>query len=831
MNGHLTTARVPAATPAPAAPRAVTLAPFALVRVAALPYQALLDLAAPSATAACDRYLAAWTRMSTLQPPLEDALHRAVPSATPEDRRLLVTLKRDVHNTRHPRTAVGTLEALAARLPREDAEVLKAWLAADRASRDARADLEVSYDAGVRLHTRVRLHELVMQEDFLRPLVLASPELYRHVVAAGPARSHDPASTKAERSLLAYVLRAGAKTSPFSSFMHHALIELDPADASPLPLLSRRDRTARSYLNRGALASLGEAAAREPSLRGEPLMSNPSLSVLGDGCVELSVPTYVPFARRLWRVEQPRRLRLHPRLGEHLRALPAELPFAQLGAELAACGLAPEAAGALAEKLVLAGVASPRRTEDAFVERPGAELLGRLADARCPDAAAASAAIDALTGLADAFCQLSAEARAVALDEARRLYRIASTSLSGGRSDGAPDADALNLILEDAHLAGPCSRAGSALTALLGEVGAALAPHVVERPEFAALRNAFLARFGVGGTSDDLVGFMRAQAPVPTDPATPPAAERRPRPAAGPGLPISVFVQVATPASGPVAVINQVHSGCGVLSARYGFGEDAFPRALRAGLRRWIHAVKAPREPVDVPLCGECNPLQAHPRLTERVLVWPGEPTSDPRALLARDVVLRHDPLSDTLELLDRAGKPLAPVYLGATVLTAASGPPYWLTVLAQPYEIERPGALLMPPPDTRGDVLQVPARVHGRVVLQRATTWLRGRRICEQWLRGAGPERLLAVAADCAALGVPRIVFARPAVEAAPRGDRHKPIWVDTRNPFSLDLLGRLAATSEWVALSEPYPAPQESWPRFDDGARATELLVEMVL
>jgi hypothetical protein len=94
-------------------------------------------------------------------------------------------------------------------------------------------------------------------------------------------------------------------------------------------------------------------------------------------------------------------------------------------------------------------------------------------------------------------------------------------------------------------------------------------------------------------------------------------------------------------------------------------------------MRRWLRSVYAPAEPIDVPLSGHCNDLQTHPRLTRRILAWPGEPirSDRPDVLSVNDVVLRLNAATGLLELLDPERRVIAPVYLAECFRYRPGGP------------------------------------------------------------------------------------------------------------------------------------------------------------
>jgi hypothetical protein len=282
-----------------------------------------------------------------------------------------------------------------------------------------------------------------------------------------------------------------------------------------------------------------------------------------------------------------------------------------------------------------------------------------------------------------------------------------------------------------------------------------------------------------------------------------------------------------------LVVLNQVFPGCGWLSARHALGEGEYHRQLSDRLAEWIAEIYAPNEPVDIMLSGDCNGLQAHPRFTRRVLQWHIEPSADVdgRAIPIAAVFLHHAVDSGLLEMLDAEGRRVAPIYLGTTVPHPAWGTEFWLTTLGIPYRIRRRMEEIMPPSETGADVLALPERRVGRVILSRRAWWMTSARVRRLWYRRGGAARLLDVATDCAALAVPRRLFVRAArAPTHATNDDHKPLWIDTRNPFCLDVLFPLLRRTRWLLLTEALPE-FPVWPKLSEQVHASELLVEMVL
>src|SRR5262249_16758168 len=136
-------------------------------------------------------------------------------------------------------------------------------------------------------------------------------------------------ATKLERALLLYAARAAAKTSPFSVFMHQAVVEIaDSAD--PLPQPDPADRDSRACVNRSLLFRLHQGAAAGAGDGGGGSPPNPSIPWQASGRLEALVPEHVMFSTRLLRLGRPRAFRFHRILAERLAGLPSRFSRTEL---------------------------------------------------------------------------------------------------------------------------------------------------------------------------------------------------------------------------------------------------------------------------------------------------------------------------------------------------------------------------------------------------------------------------------------------------------------------------------------------------------------------
>ena len=217
----------PVATPVAATTRPC-IAPFALLRMATVPIGALDALRPAGCIAGIERAEAAEQAQAAQVAPLTEELFGLVSRIAADDadfRRSVLQLKRAVHNGSSPRLDDAALERIAQGLRPEGARCLALWrrALADRVAAERSAEQALAADVAGTL--RPSLRALLDNPPFRHALALAAPGLLAHAERErGPSGKAQP--DKFERGLLAYAIRAGAKTSPFSSFMSTTVVDV-----------------------------------------------------------------------------------------------------------------------------------------------------------------------------------------------------------------------------------------------------------------------------------------------------------------------------------------------------------------------------------------------------------------------------------------------------------------------------------------------------------------------------------------------------------------------------------------------------------------------------
>jgi hypothetical protein len=838
------------------------MAPHVLLRYATQPAARLDAMRLRRTEAHLAAHRDARCRMAFLAAALGDDLHALVPRLGEQEtglRRAVLQLRRDVHHGRPTQVKPAACADVQARLAGACAAAaarLADWLAAQDALGRHWLAAQEAFAAELQQVLRPALRAPLADASFMGALALANPG-----VAAQARRERrwpdKPQPDTFERSLMGYLMRACAKTSPLSSFMATSSLSWSGQPGVGLPRLQQERLACRTRLNRGVSARLERALRHRLAREGHvALQVNPSFTALPDGRFRALCSRDLVLLKRPWREQRRAQFQLHAGVGRALVEAGPQAPrtWAAWADTLQAAGVPVDQVPALLDKLLRRDLLQVAPLVDGYTDRPEQALAASALPAT-PAWQAAGAALQALTRSAALVAQGDAAQRADAI-AALPAQEAAALELLG-----EPDAAPLqNLVVEDCWAtlrdAGGLARIGAGAPEWSGlqDLREFLATQVEISPQYVKLRAHFLARYGVAGVCDDVAGFLTEVSDKLVEVNEYGNALREGEAApARPGALMGVTAQVQlVPAAGPGRparlVVNKVFDRPAWLAARFAFGDTAQHELLRAELAEWLQTLSGDAEPVDVMVNGHCNELQAHPRLTQRVLAWHGEPLCVPaeQQLPVAALSLRHDPASGLLELAERAGgRRINLLYLGATFPTANWGVPFALAILTQPYRLQRPAAA---PPQSgseeggRGDApafVAQPRLERGAVVLRRAAWWVRGAHLRSTWLAGDGAARLLAAQDDCERHGVPLRFFAQGAV--AQRHDLEvssevldgyrKPLWVDVRNPFCLALLERMAERFEWLTFSEALPDPAESWLELDGQCHVAELQIEMMV
>lgn len=852
------------------APGTVAVAPYALVRTVAL--------AAPEHSPEAAAYRACVGRLVELTLACEqvreelcESLYEDARSAAAGARsRVLVPLRRDVHNRRSPRAALRkALADLDHRSP-----LLDTWLAARDETDRAGARLAVLGGPALDADRRA-LAGLCRSEDLQRAVALTSENLLRAVRrAAVQGDGPDKGARKSEATVLRYAMRAVTRTSPLSWFSHVGWGRWQ--DEPHGPDTRPTEPFAVAQAQRSLLSALIDAVLRSGELRGErDYRLAPGLRVDGPELFyrRASSVDGAPDPVREERVALRSTAALRFVLGRG--AAEPTMRHGDLTAGIARRLPGPPERAARAAAAYVTSLVDQRLLRPAPPFDPQAvdavrEASRWLAGAGFPELAEVLAGIGSDT---EGYPQLPATSRPASMARIRSGWSAAFARV------GAAPGNLRAPLTEDVVLpAVTALGAGHGMQALPDI--ARLGPLFELFDGYAVLRrmtqDRFVARFGAGGTCDSLADFADeiAGAREACDDLAPDGTLRHPdgRPAvgrqvrellrlraelasmvpvaeagaevvlpeglvegAGRGTPAwlrqrpasyGVFVQPVPDGGSTRLCVNHVYGGWGRFTSRFLAHLD--PSAERQVSAQIAGAFGEGERVAQVRPVGGFN-ANLHPRLV-------ADEVSDAAAwatLRPEQLQLFHDTAGDQLRLRVAAtGEPVSVLYLG--FLLPSVLPAHWMPLVNDLGSgLVDLGKALAPsrPRATGAGPIEYRPRLRYRDVIVSRAQWRLPEKLVHAWRTESDQEPPALVASRWRALlGIPEHVFVSAAGPASAVGAdaltsylaQPKSQYVDLGSALHLRCLSRtLARHPGGVIVSEALPVPTP-------GARAVEIVAE---
>jgi len=813
----------PRAVTVPRPVRDIALAEHVLVRVAMLPYEDVLALVPDAFRLALRRAAATRSLADEAAQELSEALHAVVPlCADQKARRSVLNVRRALYGggLADPDAALLVLRSVA--MPDDTAALVERWherrTRADRALDELAAGWDDTQRAG-----QAALRSLLARETISRAVSVASPELI-DMLARGE-RGDRSKLLKATLSLARYVTRAATKTSPFSSLTGVLPSVFGEGDEPAF------DITAAAWqnsvrINRALCAAVDFATsdllAEQPDAR---VACNASLRVAEDGRLEWHEPNYFAFMGRPCRTARPAAVRMHPSIAHALGNIDGATTVRALQDEFAALGLVAVKARRFIAMLLRRGALRNADAPDPFVLDADESMLARdAADPFSRFSARFARLREHVATLRDADYIV----RERVLGEVRRE----ADALAEAAEIEAGRLTLKNVVLETCVGTSALPAVSAGVRGICEDVARIVQRRMIPNPVYHALCEHFLQTYGDRGCAD-LETFVTGAYRAFEDPATFERCKTATHAPPAVAAPFTVFGQLAGPSDGARFVVNSIVSGTGLLTARYAGEDGDGSRALQASIKRWLARCANGAAPTEISLAGDCNDLQAHPRLTERVLPWIGDFVRPGREGVDRigDLLVTYDRERAALRVAGFDGRERSLSYLGAVYLNAAYGPEYLLQVLGQPYVASLPEEWTV---DERWDDVTPFERVDDGGIVFRRATWLVRAGYLRSWFERGDVQDMVRIRRECERYEMPARFFAKAVVAGARRRldaplDAKKPQWIDTENPLCLALLRRLLDVSPWVELIEMLPE-REGMPVDAAGLRhACEIQFEM--
>ena len=155
----------------------VELAPFALLRVAAIGYRYLADMTPPDLTFLVKEILDFRKKTRQMRPYLEQALYALIPQI--DDcivRRTAIALRRDIHTGRKPRISHEKINDFVDSLSDHHLKkALHSWIDAQGTIQTLLNDSDEVYLKSIQSHLRPRLLGILQNPEFNRAFAVASP--------------------------------------------------------------------------------------------------------------------------------------------------------------------------------------------------------------------------------------------------------------------------------------------------------------------------------------------------------------------------------------------------------------------------------------------------------------------------------------------------------------------------------------------------------------------------------------------------------------------------------------------------------------------------------
>ncbi|MCA9936299.1 MAG: lantibiotic dehydratase [Anaerolineales bacterium] len=250
------------------------LFPHTLVRVGGAPFTHLERLKAATSADIARQIAICQQQQQALKPDISKALYTIIGQASlPDIRQRLIQLRRDLFNDRPQ--AIEMIVELEAYLPQDVSQLLQDYKTACSQVAYLHERGQQSFPQEV-ADIQAELKALVQEESFQKGLLLSSQSLLKHglprYLASGSAQVSKQA-IKTKRSLLQYLTRMAAKTTPFSTFTNLAII----SDDGKRPFSS--DIQSHIRLNNGLYQYLKALLLKyEPVYRHILIRPNPTLS-------------------------------------------------------------------------------------------------------------------------------------------------------------------------------------------------------------------------------------------------------------------------------------------------------------------------------------------------------------------------------------------------------------------------------------------------------------------------------------------------------------------------------------------------------------------------
>lgn len=739
---------------------------------------------------------------------LERVLYAVVPALAPSDkdrRRQTLELARAVHGCRTPKISPSFVDDIEPLLSPDASRQLRAWTIASFKRHSLIEHLENDLGRATNRHARLALKHALSQPAFSDALLLNASVVFKQLLADD--RQGDSSLSQAERAGIAYLLRASWKTSPLGTFMY--LGQLTLGDQVNGPRTSRRAETLKTLtrLEPSYALELRRLAVHTFDARAT-VMLNPTVEYLSEHEIRFLKPSFLPSNGGVWRTDQYSDVHL----GESLiKALKAIIPGATLEGLIAQFSIEIPNAHTTLASLLRFGVLVP----SVFEGHPKSEKLK--------------------SRLRDLEATVTSTLPSGSIEQTRLVASWEHQALSARRELGITEGIApLDRLKDDCGWFDGSHIGDGRLKGIASALEAVLSRYVCINPWYELLQDYFQRRFA-GRICTNLMDFAWSAYPYCLSTQRPTTSLSLTASTTGEIVPVTAYVQLAEQADGSLRTyLNQAQSL--TLSQTIKRLDECDSNFLnqRRQYSRWLQYLFNPAEPIEVPICSDCNSLQVHPSITQRVLRWGNEAVINKSTLDITSLSLSLD--NNRFSLFDSLETPVALVYLGAVLPSPAWGPPYLFTLLSNPFVLKLPTTLSEERSASAGTVTFVPELIETDIVVRRAC-WIVKSTLLRSFCEKSALRTHYKIKAFRETHNIPRRCFIRPSLVGVPkkqpaRKRPDKPMFVDFDSPVFQGFLQRVASNCEQVIITPAAPDVSEQWIRDDqEQVRVTELQLELGL
>lgn len=793
---------------APKTSSRANILPVSLSRIGGLPVSAI-----PAPEKLIESLLAGSENLeqeiSKIKDSLIEKIYSSVPESSKELRRALLESKRNVFNGKEINFS------LLRQLPDSLDNECKYWNQAVRSLEEFQTELNLRIIKNNQVESEQIVNKF-LEPDFLKSVSIASPQLVTAVENLDPTKIFS--DQRMVRSSYAYITRAALKTSPFSGLTTVAVSGKYAAGrmivnvAKHFPYQMLRTLTTKAIENNN-----------EIDLK---LETSPSVEISVDGHKNLIlIPDFHYRNGIIYRNETVKGAENVPR---RLRELKGTYPVNEFKSQLKAIN--PDIR---LQRYVDSGIVRPSvpwsRDESPFAK---IQKIRSSEINHCN-----TQELSWIVSAEQNIPQLDAFSRAHTLN---RMGDFASKYFTEDEMGKKPS----GLLYEDREYSGFVDNYINLQPVRedLEKLADLCNPWIVRSRLYDLMVSRFCARYGEGGTCNDVLGFLMSQAvdgdgnheefiALRQDHAFDESKLERAGLMGGISAAprnIGAFVQLCADSeenlsSGSgLTVVNAFGSGSGGAYARF---HKLLGSEYRNELATQIHSMWSVERVYELQFWTEINTGQNMSTGVLPALRVPGEPTV-PGSISLSDVSLKHDSDSDTLYLVDSEG-PIGLAYLGLTPQHLLSGYLRWLTLISDPW------IRLTPYSDhwsshmwqlrklLADETVEVPRTQQGRLVTRRGS-WYVPRVTIDSLFANDAVGTIRAWHKFRSKLDMPEEVFVHQLARAqGSTVNSRKPLYTNLSSPLSLTVLEKwLAPESSHVRITEALPTT-DMHPFRDDKGR----------